>query len=560
MPVNARGKSDGAKIGGRPTLVKYIFVTGGVVSGLGKGITAASLGRLLKCRGIRVTMQKFDPYLNIDPGTMNPYQHGEVFVTDDGAETDLDLGHYERFIDENLSQNANVTAGRIYHTVLARERHGDYLGGTVQVIPHVTNEIKERLHADKEGYDIAIIEIGGTIGDIESLPFIEAARQFSADIGRENCLFVHVTLIPYLSASQEQKTKPTQHSVKEVLSHGIQPDILVCRTEVGLTSDLKEKIALFCNVPAECVIENRDLPLLYEVPLALEAQHFADIVCEKFNISRREPDISEWTRLVHSLNCPKSTTTIAIVGKYTGLHDAYISIVEALTHAGAHNRTKVTVRWVESETVTSETAAEIFEGVGGILVPGGFGNRGVEGKIATARFARENNVPYFGICLGMHVAMIEFARNVLGLTDANSAELCPETPDAVIDLMPDQNGIENLGGTMRLGKYPCRLSKNTAVREIYGEEMIFERHRHRYEVNNRYREQYVRSGMIMSGLSPDERIVEMIELSEHLWFIACQFHPEFKSRPNRPHPLFADFVRAAMIKSRSNRVSKEYSV
>jgi len=530
--------------------VKYIFVTGGVVSGLGKGITAASLGRLLKCRGIRVTMQKFDPYLNIDPGTMNPYQHGEVFVTDDGAETDLDLGHYERFIDENLSQNANVTAGRIYHTVLAKERRGDYRGGTVQVIPHVTNEIKERLRSDKEGYDIAIIEIGGTIGDIESLPFIEAARQFSSDIGRENCIFVHVTLVPYLSASQEQKTKPTQHSVKEVLSHGIQPDILVCRTEVGLTPDLKDKIALFCNVPADCVIENRDMPLLYEVPLALESQHFADIVCRKFGISRCEPDISEWTNLVHSLNCPKSTTTIAIVGKYTGLHDAYLSVVEALTHAGAYNSTKVSIRWVESDTVTEQSAPAIFEGVGGILVPGGFGTRGVEGKIAAARFARENGVPYFGICLGMQIAMIEFARHVLKYKEANSAELCPDTPYPVIDLMPDQNGVENLGGTMRLGKYPCRLSKNSIALRIFGEEMIFERHRHRYEVNNKYREQYENAGMKMSGVSPDGRIVEMIEIPGHPWFVACQFHPEFRSRPNRAHPLFADFIRAAMIRER----------
>ena len=530
--------------------VKYIFVTGGVVSGLGKGITAASLGRLLKCRGIRVTMQKFDPYLNIDPGTMNPYQHGEVFVTDDGAETDLDLGHYERFIDENLSQNANVTAGRIYHTVLAKERRGDYRGGTVQVIPHVTNEIKERLRSDKEGYDIAIIEIGGTIGDIESLPFIEAARQFSSDIGRENCIFVHVTLVPYLSASQEQKTKPTQHSVKEVLSHGIQPDILVCRTEVGLTPDLKDKIALFCNVPADCVIENRDMPLLYEVPLALESQHFADIVCRKFGISRCEPDISEWTNLVHSLNCPKSTTTIAIVGKYTGLHDAYLSVVEALTHAGAYNSTKVSIRWVESDTVTEQSAPAIFEGVGGILVPGGFGTRGVEGKIAAARFARENGGPYFGICLGMQIAMIEFARHVLKYKEANSAELCPDTPYPVIDLMPDQNGVENLGGTMRLGKYPCRLSKNSIALRIFGEEMIFERHRHRYEVNNKYREQYENAGMKMSGVSPDGRIVEMIEIPGHPWFVACQFHPEFRSRPNRAHPLFADFIRAAMIRER----------
>lgn len=532
--------------------MKYIFVTGGVVSGLGKGITAASLGRLLKCRGIRVTMQKFDPYLNIDPGTMNPFQHGEVFVTNDGAETDLDLGHYERFIDENLSQNANVTAGRIYHTVLGKERKGDYNGGTVQVIPHVTNEIKERIRSGKEDYDVAIIEIGGTIGDIESLPFIEAARQFSTDVGRENCLFIHVTLVPYLAASQEQKTKPTQHSVKEVLSHGIQPDILVCRTEVGLTQDLKDKISLFCNVPTSCVIENKDVPLLYEVPLALESQHFADIVCERFGFGKCEPDLSEWKELVHNLSCPKSRTVIAIVGKYVGLHDAYLSVVESLTHAGAYNHTKIKIKWVESEDVTPESAAEIFGDVDGILVPGGFGNRGTEGKIQAARYAREKGVPYFGICLGMQIALIEYARNILMLSDANSAELVPETTAPVIDLMPEQNNVTQLGGTMRLGQYPCRLDTGSKAFTAYGEKDIFERHRHRYEVNNDYRDQYEKSGMLMAGISPDGRIVEMIELPEHPWFVACQFHPEFKSRPNRPHPLFLGFVQAALNKEATN--------
>lgn len=526
--------------------MKYVFVTGGVVSGLGKGITAASLGRLLKCRGIRATMQKFDPYLNIDPGTMNPFQHGEVFVTDDGAETDLDLGHYERFIDENLSQNSNVTAGRIYNSVLTKERRGDYHGGTVQVIPHITNEIKERMRCDKDGYDVAIIEIGGTIGDIESLPFIEAARQFSTDVGRENCLFIHVTLVPYLSASHEQKSKPTQHSVMEMLSHGIQPDILVCRTEVGLTPELKSKISLFCNVPPNCVIENKDLSLLYEVPLALEAQQFADIVCGKFGLSCTPPDLTEWKSLVHNLSCPESTTVIAIVGKYIELHDAYLSVAEALTHAGAQNLTKVKIKWVESKDVTKDSAADVFADVQGILVPGGFGNRGTEGKIEAARYCRENNIPYFGICLGLQIALIEFARNVLRLENANSSELDPRTPYPVIDLMPEQNGVTQLGGTMRLGQYPCRLTANSKAHAAYGQDLIHERHRHRYEVNNDYRERFESNGILLAGTSPDNRIVEMIELRGHDWYVACQFHPEFKSRPNRPHPLFLGFVEAAM--------------
>ena len=531
-------------VAGRP--MKYIFVTGGVVSGLGKGITAASLGRLLKCRGIRVTMQKFDPYLNMDPGTMNPFQHGEVFVTDDGAETDLDLGHYERFIDENLSQNSNVMSGRIYHTVLSKERHGDYAGGTVQVIPHVTNEIKERFKSGKTGYDISIIEIGGTIGDIESLPFIEAARQFSIDVGRENCLFIHVTLVPYLSASQEQKTKPTQHSVKEVLSHGIQPDIVVCRTEVGLTKELKDKIALFCNVPPRCVIENKDMALLYEVPLALEAQEFADIVCERFGFPIRVPDLSEWNALVHNLTCPKSATVIAIVGKYVGLHDAYLSVAESLVHAGAANHTKVKIKWVESQDVTPETAPHIFGDVDGILVPGGFGNRGTEGKIEAARYARTQGIPYFGICLGLQIALIEFARNVVGLEGANSAELEPNTLYPVVDLMPEQEEVEDLGGTMRLGQYPCCLNPESKAFRSYGELNIYERHRHRYEVNNDFRDAFEQAGLMFAGTSPDGRIVEMVELPTHPWYVACQFHPEFKSRPNRPHPLFSGFVAAAL--------------
>ena len=525
--------------------MKYIFVTGGVVSGLGKGITAASLGRLLKCRGIRVTMQKFDPYLNIDPGTMNPYQHGEVFVTDDGAETDLDLGHYERFIDENLTQNSNVTAGRIYDTVLRKERCGDYHGGTVQVIPHVTNEIKARMKAGKADYDIALIEIGGTVGDIESLPFIEAARQFAFDVGRENCLFIHVTLLPYLSASDEQKTKPTQHSVKELLSQGIQPDILVCRTEIGLTEDLKNKIALFCNVPKNCVFENKTLKILYDVPLALEEQGLADVVCERFGFGKIEPDLSEWRSLSHNLSCPQDVTTIALVGKYVGLHDAYLSVVESLTHAGAFNKTKVKIRWVEADEVSKETSTAIFEGVDGILVPGGFGTRGTEGKIEAARYARENRIPFLGICLGMQIAVIEFARNVLGLKGANSSELDPKTPYPVVDLMPDQEKVTVLGGTMRLGQYPCELDVNSKSYEVYGKKDIVERHRHRYEISNAYRADFEKNGVLLAGLSPDKHIVEMIELLKHPWFVACQFHPEFKSRPNRPHPLFFGFVRAA---------------
>jgi len=525
--------------------MKYIFVTGGVVSGLGKGITAASLGRLLKSRGIRVTMQKFDPYLNIDPGTMNPYQHGEVFVTDDGAETDLDLGHYERFIDENLTQNSNVTSGRIYDSVLRKERNGEYHGGTVQVIPHVTNEIKERMKEGKSAYDVALIEIGGTVGDIESLPFIEAARQFAIDEGRENCLFIHVTLLPYLSASDEQKTKPTQHSVKELLSYGIQPDILVCRTEIGLTDDLKSKISLFCNVPKACVFENMTLKSLYDVPLALEKQGLADIVCERFGFGKIKPDLDGWKELSHNLSCPAGTTTIALVGKYVGLHDAYLSVVESLTHAGAANHTKISIRWIEADDVTAENAGVIFCGVDGILVPGGFGTRGTEGKIQAARFARENKIPFFGICLGMQIAVIEFARNVLGLTGANSKELDPETPYPVVDLMAEQENVTVLGGTMRLGQYPCELDEQSKSFGVYGQKLISERHRHRYEINNQYRELFQANGVILAGLSPDKRIVEMVEIIDHPWFVACQFHPEFKSRPNRPHPLFFGFIRAA---------------
>lgn len=531
---------------------KYIFVTGGVVSGLGKGITAASLGRLLKARGYKVTMQKFDPYINVDPGTMSPYQHGEVFVTDDGAETDLDLGHYERFIDENLSINSNVTTGKIYWSVISKERRGDYEGRTVQVIPHITNEIKERVYrvAKTQQTDIVITEIGGTVGDIESTPFLEAIRQVANEVGKENCLYIHLTLIPYLSISGEQKTKPTQHSVKELLSLGIQPDVLVLRTEKPLEEGLAEKIALFCNVDKDCVIENLDLDTLYEVPLALEAEGFAKIVCKKLCLKDSKPDLKDWTEMVNVvkdlMKGEKDEVTISLVGKYVALHDAYISIVESLKHGGIHNKTNVNINWVNSEEVTPETADELLKGSDGILVPGGFGDRGIEGKIIAAQYARENKIPYFGICLGMQIAVIEFARNVLGLEGAHSSELRPDTPYPVIDLMPEQKDVENLGGTMRLGIYPCKIKKDTLAARVYGDDLIYERHRHRYEFNNFYREQIENAGMKVCGQSPDEKLVEMVEIPDHPWFLAVQFHPEFKSRPNRSHPLFASFIEAAL--------------
>ena len=529
--------------------VKYIFVTGGVVSGLGKGITAASLGRLLKARGFKVTMQKFDPYINIDPGTMNPIQHGEVFVTEDGAETDLDLGHYERFIDENLDKRSNVTSGKVYWSVISKERHGDYGGGTVQVIPHITNEIKERFFSEesKDGdTTIALIEVGGTVGDIESQPFIEAIRQFQHEVGHENVINIHVTLIPYLNASGEMKTKPTQMSVKELQSMGIQPDIIVCRTDYPLEPGIKEKIALFCNVDSSRVLENMDVDILYEVPLALEKERIAQAACEALGLECPEPDLSEWIRMCENWKNPKSNVDIALVGKYTQLHDAYISVVEALKAGGAAHNADVNIRWVDSEDVTDENAAEIFKGVSGIIVPGGFGDRGVEGMISSARFARENAVPYFGICLGMQISLVEFARNVLGYADAHSTELAPDTTHPVIHLMPDQENVDQLGGTLRLGSYPCRIEDNTKAKEAYGTDEISERHRHRYEVNNDYREEFTANGCVLSGISPDGRIVEMIELKEHPWFVATQAHPEFKSRPNRPHPLFSGFIGAAL--------------
>jgi len=516
---------------------KFIFVTGGVVSGLGKGITAASLGRLLKARGLRITMQKFDPYLNVDPGTMNPFQHGEVFVTDDGAETDLDLGHYERFIDENLTQNSNVTSGRVYWNVLQKERNGDYGGGTVQVIPHITNEIKERIYEGKENADVAIIEVGGTVGDIESQPFLEAIRQFATEVGRQNCIFIHVTLVPYLSCSHEHKSKPTQHSVKELLSIGIQPDIIVLRSEREVGDEIKKKIALFCNVEPDCVIENLDLPLLYSVPLALHEERLDEIVCKRFGLDTHGPDLADWVAMVNTATSLTDSVTVAIVGKYIELRDAYLSVAEALTHGGFGNKVKVNIKWVDSEKIDSANVSEALADVDGILVPGGFGQRGIEGMIEAIHYARINGVPFLGICLGMQLALVEYARNVLGFADANSAEFDPQSTHCVIDLMPEQKNVQQLGGTMRLGKYPCKL--------LPGKPLVYERHRHRFEVNNEYRQQFEKAGIVFSGRSPDDRIVEMMELSAHPWFLGSQFHPEFKSRPNRPHPLFQGLVAAA---------------
>ena len=528
--------------------VKYVFVTGGVVSGLGKGITAASLGRLLKARGYKVTMQKFDPYINIDPGTMNPVQHGEVFVTDDGAETDLDLGHYERFIDESLTKNSNVTTGKVYWTVLQKERRGDFGGGTVQVIPHITNEIKSRFHRNYNDNEteIAIIEVGGTVGDIESQPFLEAIRQFQHDVGPKNTCLIHVTLIPYLKASEELKTKPTQASVKDLQSMGIQPDILVCRSEHPLDDAIKNKIALFCNVPPTHVLQNLDVDVLYEVPLVMEEEHLAQVACECLDLPCPEPDLTEWRSMINDWKHPEKEVTVALVGKYIQLHDAYISVVEALKHGAVANHAQVHIKWVDSETVTPENAAQLLGGVSGILVPGGFGDRGIEGKINAIRYAREHQIPFLGLCLGMQLSIVEFARNVLGLKDAHSAELDPSTSHPVIHLMPDQDGIEDIGGTQRLGSYPCILDQTSRSYALYGEKTIHERHRHRYEVNNDYRRLLTENGMLLSGLSPDNRIVEMVELPDHPWFIGTQAHPELKSRPNRPHPLFQGFIGAAL--------------
>ncbi len=529
-------------------LVKYVFVTGGVVSGLGKGITAASLGRLLKARGYTVTMQKFDPYINIDPGTMNPIQHGEVFVTDDGAETDLDLGHYERFIDESLNKNSNVTAGKIYWSVLSKERRGDFGGGTVQVIPHITNEIKSRFYRNYTAKDIqiAIIEVGGTVGDIESQPFLEALRQFQNDVGHENAILIHVTLIPYLKSSGEMKTKPTQASVKELQGMGIKPDIIVCRSEYPIDQGIKDKIALFCNVESDHVLQNLDVEVLYEAPLAMEKEHLAEVVCECLHLECKEPDLKDWIAMVNAWKNPEREVTIALVGKYIQLHDAYISVVEALKHGSVANGASVKIKWIDSEQIKKENIEEMMEGVKGIIVPGGFGDRGIEGMIAAIAYARIKKIPLFGICLGMQLAIVEFARDVLGYHDAHSVELNPATTHPVIHLMPDQTEVEDIGGTLRLGAYSCVLDKTSKAYELYQQEIIQERHRHRYEVNNDFRKALTEHGMVLSGISPDGRIIEMIELKDHPWFIGTQAHPELKSRPNRPHPLFAGFIKAAL--------------
>ncbi|MBQ7706970.1 MAG: CTP synthase [Lachnospiraceae bacterium] len=530
-------------------MVKYVFVTGGVVSGLGKGITAASLGRLLKARGYRVTMQKFDPYINVDPGTMNPIQHGEVFVTDDGTETDLDLGHYERFINENLNHNSNITTGKIYWSVLNKERRGEYGGGTVQVIPHITNEIKDHIYTDdSDDMTISIIEVGGTVGDIESQPFLEAIRQFQAEVGRDNAIMIQVTLIPYLKASGEMKTKPTQASVKALQSMGIWPDILVCRSDYPIDDNMREKIALFCNVKKEHVLQNLDAPSLYEVPLMLEKEKLAQAVCECLKLPCPEPDLENWKDMLERLNHPAHKVTISIVGKYVALHDAYLSVVESLKHAGTANHAEVNIRWIDAEKLTIENLEEYLHDTDGIIVPGGFGKRGTEGKILAIKYAREKKVPYLGICLGLQLAIIEFVRNVIGIKDAASIELEPDTANPVIALMPEQNGVVNLGGTLRLGAYPCILKEGTKAAKLYGRLDISERHRHRYEVNNDYRDKLTENGMTLSGLSPDGRIVEMIELPDHPYFVATQAHPEFKSRPDAPHPLFYGLIEAALKK------------
>ena len=526
---------------------KYVFVTGGVVSGLGKGICAASLGRLLKQRGVRVRNQKFDPYINVDPGTMSPYQHGEVFVTDDGAETDLDLGHYERFVDEDLSGNSSISSGKIYWSVLNRERRGDYLGATVQIIPHITNEIKSRVYAMAgENVDVVICEIGGTVGDIESQPFLEAIRQVRSERPLGDVVFIHVSLIVQVPGSGELKSKPTQHSVKELLSLGIQPDILVCRCDAPITEDVRQKIALFCNVQPDCVIQNATASTLYEVPLLMAEEGLDEAVCRKLGLITHRPDLREWTAMVKREKAASRRVRIALVGKYTQLHDAYLSVVESLNHAGTANDAVVEILWVDSGELTAESAATALAGCAGVLVPGGFGGRGVEGMIAAIQYARESGIPYLGICLGMQMAVVEFARHVLGWEDANSTEFAPAAKHPVIDLMPDQVSVTEKGGTMRLGRYPCVLAEDTRSRALYGTAEISERHRHRYEFNNDFRGALQAAGLVLAGTSPDGRLVEVVELPEHPWFVAAQFHPEFKSRPDRPHPLFLGFVKAAL--------------
>ena len=529
-------------------MTKYVFVTGGVVSGLGKGITVASLGRLLKCRGLKVAAQKLDPYINVDPGTMSPYQHGEVYVTEDGSETDLDLGHYERFIDEDLNRYSNLTTGKVYWNVLNKERRGEYLGQTVQVIPHITQEIKDFIYRVGEATkaDVVITEIGGTTGDIESQPFLEAARQVSLEQGKENTLFIHVTLVPFLRGSDEHKTKPTQHSVKELQGMGISPDIIVLRCDEPLEPEIFRKIAMFCNVKPDCVIENRTLPILYEAPLMLEDEDFSLIVCRELGLWTRAPQLDEWRAMVARIKSLQHRVTIGLVGKYVQLHDAYLSVAEALRHAGYERGAQVEIRWIDSETITEATVADTLASCDGIIVPGGFGDRGVEGMIVTARYAREHDIPYLGICLGMQVAVIEFARHVCGLTGASSGELDPNSPHKVIDFLPDQNETVSKGGTLRLGAYPCRIAEGSVMRRCYGVEEICERHRHRYEFNNDYRELLRDKGLCLCGQSPDGYIVEAVELSEKRFFVGVQFHPEFKSRPNHPHPLFVGLISASL--------------
>jgi len=528
-------------------VTKYIFVTGGVVSSLGKGITAASLGRLLKARGFNVTMQKFDPYINIDPGTMSPYQHGEVFVTDDGAETDLDLGHYERFIDSNLSKTSNITTGKIYWSVIQKERRGEYLGKTVQVIPHITNEIKQQVlrAGEEKNADVVITEIGGTVGDIESLPFLEAIRQLRSEIGRDSVMYIHVTLIPWLEKSGELKTKPTQHSVKELRSIGIQPDVIVCRTNYHLDEEIKAKIALFCDTDKNAVIENSDVGNIYQVPLLLESQGLAELVAARLHLPQREPDLREWQEMVNRAVSLTKTVKIGLVGKYVALHDAYLSVAEALYHAGVANGVKVQIQWIDAEELDNPGHLQQLADVAGIIVPGGFGDRGIEGKITACKYARENKIPLFGICLGMQCMVVEFARHVAALPDAGSSEF-GATANPVIDLMAGQQNLTEKGGTMRLGLYPCKITSGTRLHETYQSELVYERHRHRYEFNNRYRTNFYELGMLQSGVSPDENLVEVVELKDHPWYLGTQYHPEFKSRPNRPHPLFVSFIAAAL--------------
>ena len=529
-------------------MTKYIFVTGGVVSGLGKGITAASLGRLLKARGLKVAAQKLDPYINVDPGTMSPYQHGEAFVTEDGAETDLDLGHYERFIDEDLNRYSNLTTGKVYWNVLNKERRGEYLGSTVQVIPHITDEIKEFVYrvGKQTDADVVITEIGGTIGDIESQPFLEAVRQISLEVGRENSIFIHVTLVPYLKGSEEHKSKPTQHSVKELQGMGINPDIIVLRCDEPLEESIFQKISLFCNVGQDCVIENRTLPNLYEAPLMLEKQNFSDAVCRKLHLDPPKADLREWEQLVERICNRDQEVSIGLVGKYVKLHDAYLSVAEALNHAGYAYHSHVRIHWIDSESITRENVGEILAGLQGILIPGGFGSRGIEGMILAAEYAREHKIPYLGICLGMQIAVIEYARNKAGLLDAHSGEFDEQCANKVIDFMPGQSEDLDKGGTLRLGSYPCLIQENTKMEECYGADLIYERHRHRYEFNNTYREKLEQAGLRISGTSPEGRLVETVELSDHPFYVGVQFHPEFKSRPNEPHPLFCGFIGAAL--------------